>query len=245
MAYELVGPTWQLNAINVHVPFGDATDTFLEHLMEAYRQLAMMGRTVIKEDFNAAPSADNRGGRQTPEDTPVRMSMQHMALQDLTTSYEASPHTDHRSRARQMPASTPATRTRHTSRWHGRNTTTCRPRSPDIDPWRYKSRYSEYPRPPGKTWTTKNNHPLGHQMSTTHTNGRRITARAANTGPTRRDRHQPCHETSGHGVRPPRTATNTGQRHPTSRPTVPGYSHMARQAGTTHGSALTRPASPT
>ena len=35
-AYELVGPTWQLNVINVHAPFGDATETFLEHLMEAY-----------------------------------------------------------------------------------------------------------------------------------------------------------------------------------------------------------------
>ena len=35
-AYELVGPTSQLININVHVPFGDATETFLEHLMEAY-----------------------------------------------------------------------------------------------------------------------------------------------------------------------------------------------------------------
>ena len=35
-AYELVGPTWQLNVINVQVPFGEATETFLEHLMEAY-----------------------------------------------------------------------------------------------------------------------------------------------------------------------------------------------------------------
>ena len=38
-AYELVRPTWQLNVINVHIPFGDATEMFLEHLMEAYRQL--------------------------------------------------------------------------------------------------------------------------------------------------------------------------------------------------------------
>ena len=29
-AYELVGPTWQLNVINVHSPFGDATETFLD-----------------------------------------------------------------------------------------------------------------------------------------------------------------------------------------------------------------------
>ena len=85
-AYELVGLTWQLNVINVHVPFGYATETFLEHLMEAYRRLAMMGPTVIIGDFNAAPSADDRGGRQTPEDRAVQMAMQHMGLQDLTAS---------------------------------------------------------------------------------------------------------------------------------------------------------------
>ena len=84
--YELDGPMWQLNVINVHVPFGDATETFLEHLMEAYRQLPMMGPTVIIGDFNAAPSVNNRGGRQTPEDTAVQMAMQHMGLQDLTAS---------------------------------------------------------------------------------------------------------------------------------------------------------------
>ena len=85
-AYELVGPTWQLNVINIHVPFGDATETFLELLMEAYRQLAMMGPTVIIGDFNAAPSADERAGRQTPEDTAGQLTMQHMGLQDLTAS---------------------------------------------------------------------------------------------------------------------------------------------------------------
>ena len=90
-AYELVGPTWQLNVINVHVPFGDATETFFEHLMDAYRQLAMMGPTVIIRDFNAAPSADDGGGRQTPEDTAVQIAMQHMGLQDLTTSLRGQP----------------------------------------------------------------------------------------------------------------------------------------------------------
>ena len=85
-AYELVGPTWQLNVINVHVPFGDATETFLEHVMEAYRQLAVMGPTVIIGDFNAAPSGDNRRGRQTPEDAAVQVAMQHLGLQDLTAS---------------------------------------------------------------------------------------------------------------------------------------------------------------
>ena len=90
-AYELVGPTWQLNVINVHVPFGDATETFLEHLMEAYRQLAMMGPTVITGDFNAAPSADDRGGRPTPEDAAVQVAMQHLGLQDLTASLRGQP----------------------------------------------------------------------------------------------------------------------------------------------------------
>ena len=90
-AYELVGPTWQLNVINLHVPFGDATETFLEHLMEAYRQLAMRGPTVIIGDFNAAPSADDRGGRQTPEDTAMRMAMQNMGLKDLTASLRGQP----------------------------------------------------------------------------------------------------------------------------------------------------------
>ena len=90
-AYELVGPTWQLNVINVHVPFGDATETFLEHLMEAYRQLAMMGPTVIIGDFNAAPSADDRGGRPTPEDAAVQVAMQHLGLQDHTASLRGQP----------------------------------------------------------------------------------------------------------------------------------------------------------
>ena len=90
-AYELVGQTRQLNVINVRVPFGDAAETFLEHLMEAYGQLTMMGPTVIIEDFNAAPSADDRGGRQTPEDTAVQMAMQHMGLQDPTASLRGQP----------------------------------------------------------------------------------------------------------------------------------------------------------
>ena len=90
-AYKLVGPTWQLNVINVHVPFGDATETFLEHLMEAYRQLAMMGPSVIIGDFKAAPSADDRGGRQTPEDAAVQVAMQHLGLQDLTASLRGQP----------------------------------------------------------------------------------------------------------------------------------------------------------
>ena len=94
-AYELVGPTWHLNVINVHVPVGDATETFLEHLMDAHRQLAMTGLTVIIGDFNAAPSADDRRGQQTPEDAAVQMAMQHLGLQDLTASLRGQP--SHRS----------------------------------------------------------------------------------------------------------------------------------------------------
>ena len=90
-AYELVGPMWQLNVINVHVPCGDATETFLEHLMEAYPQPAMMGPIVIIGDFNAAPSADDRGGQQTPEDAAVQVTLQNLGLQDLTASLRGQP----------------------------------------------------------------------------------------------------------------------------------------------------------
>ena len=33
--YEVVGDGWQLNVINTHVPFGDATEPFLQALAEA------------------------------------------------------------------------------------------------------------------------------------------------------------------------------------------------------------------
>ena len=68
-----------------HVPFGDATNTFLEHVMETYRQLAIMEPTVIMGDFNATNTVDSRGGQPTP-DTAVIISMQHPGLQDLTAS---------------------------------------------------------------------------------------------------------------------------------------------------------------
>ena len=81
-----MGSAWQLNVINVHVPFGDGTDTFLQHLIEAYRQLAVIGPTVIIGDSNAALTIDDRGGRPTPEYTGVEMAMQHLDLQNLTAS---------------------------------------------------------------------------------------------------------------------------------------------------------------
>ena len=88
---KLAGPAWQLNIINVHVPFGDAPDRFLKHLMEAYWQLAMMGPTVSFGYFNAHPTTDDCGRRATPQDTAVKVAMQNMGLQDLTASLRGQP----------------------------------------------------------------------------------------------------------------------------------------------------------
>ena len=54
--YEVVRDAWQLNVINVHVPFGDATEPFLQALAQAYRQMAMLAPTIIIGDMNAAPT---------------------------------------------------------------------------------------------------------------------------------------------------------------------------------------------
>ena len=145
--------------------------------------------------------------------------------------YEASPCKDYRNLARQIPASPSATRTGHTARWHGRNTTTYRPRSPDIEPWRYKSRYFKYPRPPGMTWTTKGNHPLGHQKSTTHTNGRRITARyrASWANKTGRTSTLPCDK------RPRRAASTDNTEHRMTPSRIKTYSPWLKPYGATSG----------
>ena len=60
---EFVGDGWQLNIINAHVPFGDATEPFLQALAEAYRQMAMLAPTIIIGDMNAAPTPADRGGQ--------------------------------------------------------------------------------------------------------------------------------------------------------------------------------------
>ena len=60
--YEVVGDGWQLNVINTHVPFGNATERFLQALAEAYRQMAMLAPTIIIGDMNAAPTRADRGG---------------------------------------------------------------------------------------------------------------------------------------------------------------------------------------
>ena len=88
----------------------------------------------------------------------------------------------------------------------------------------------------------------GPRRTTTHPTARR--ARHPQMGsilphgtthprPARQNGPQPRHATGGHGMRPQRATQNTGRRHPASRPTIPGHNHMARQASTAHGNALT------
>ena len=87
-AYQLVDPTWQPNVINVQIPFGDAGETVPEELMEAYRQLAILGATVIIGDFTAAPNIEYHGGQLTLENTAPNVSMQPMGLEDRTASIQ-------------------------------------------------------------------------------------------------------------------------------------------------------------
>ena len=230
-AYELVGPTWQLNVINVHVPFGDATETFVEHLMKAYRQLAIMGPTVIIGDFNAAPSADDRGGRQTPEDRAVQMAMQHMGLQDLTASLRGQPShrppqpgsadscidlcyadSAHMEVARTQYHDLPSKITGH-------------------QPLEVQIKVLKNRRPLGMTWTTKSNHPLGHQKSTTHTNGWRITAwySASWANKTRRTSTLPCDK------RPRRAASTDNTENRTTPPRIKTYDPYLQPYGATRG----------
>ena len=69
--YALVGPTWELNVLNVHVPFRDATTGCVHHIMEAYRRMAIKGPTIVIGDFNSAPTKRNIGGELTPKDEAV------------------------------------------------------------------------------------------------------------------------------------------------------------------------------
>ena len=58
---------WQLNVINAHVPFGNATESFPQALAEAYRQMAMVARTIIIGDIIAAPTpAESRRASHNP-----------------------------------------------------------------------------------------------------------------------------------------------------------------------------------
>ena len=89
--YEVVGDGWQLNVINTHVPFGEATEPFLQALAEAYRQMAMLAPTVIIGDMNAAPTPANRGGQATPQDQAVCDTIEMLGLVDLTANLQGQP----------------------------------------------------------------------------------------------------------------------------------------------------------
>ena len=91
LTYEVVGDGWQLNVINTHVPFGEATEPFLQALAEAYRQMAMLAPTIIIGDMNAAPTPADRGGQATPQDQAVRDTIEMLGLVDLTARLEGQP----------------------------------------------------------------------------------------------------------------------------------------------------------
>ena len=98
--YEAVGDGWQLDVINAHVPFGDATEPFLQALAEAYRQMAMLSPTIIVGNMNAAPSLADRGGQATPQDHAVRDTITILGLMDLTPNRESQPsHFPHQTEA--------------------------------------------------------------------------------------------------------------------------------------------------
>ena len=125
--YEVVGDGWQLNVINTHVPFGEATEPFLQALAEAYRQMAMLAPTVIIGDMNAAPTPADRGGQATPQDQAVRDTIEMLGLVDLTASLEGQHPTSPTKRMPPHPASTYAMATPPPSS----------ERRPDMDPSRW------------------------------------------------------------------------------------------------------------
>ena len=239
-AYELVGPKWQLNVITVHVPFGDTTEAFLEHLMEAYRQLAMMGPTVNIGDLNAAPSADDRGGRQTPEDAAVQVAMQHLGLQDPTASLRGQP--SHR-----PPKPCVADSRIDLCYVDWAHVEMTRAQYHDLPskitghrPLEIQIKVLQVPPASSDGMDHEEQPPIMLPGDHRHTHlGSVLPHGTTHPRPTRQDGPQPRHATSGHGMRPQLTTQNTGRYHPASRPTIPGHTHMARQASTTHGSALT------
>ena len=89
--YEVVGDGWQLNVINANVPFGGATEPFLQALAEAYRQMAMLAPRIIISDMNAAPRPADRGGQATNQNHAVRDTIEMLGLVDLTANLEGQP----------------------------------------------------------------------------------------------------------------------------------------------------------
>ena len=78
--YEVIGDGWQLNVINAHVPFGNATEPLPQALAEAYRQMAMLAPTIIIGDMNAAPTPADPGGQATHQDHAVRDTIEMLGL---------------------------------------------------------------------------------------------------------------------------------------------------------------------
>ena len=90
-------PTYLINA---RVRLGDATEPFLQALAEAYRQMAMLGPTIIISDMNAAPTQADQGGQATPQDQAVRDTVKMLGLVDLTANLEGQPsHFPHKTEA--------------------------------------------------------------------------------------------------------------------------------------------------
>ena len=89
--YEVVGDGWQLNIINAHIPFGDATEPFLQAVAEAYRQMAMLAPTIIISNMNAAPRPADRGAQATTQDHAVRDTIEMLGLVTLTANLEGQP----------------------------------------------------------------------------------------------------------------------------------------------------------
>ena len=97
---EVVGDGWQLNVITTNVPFGDATELFLQALTEAYRQMAMLAPTIIIGDLNAAPIPADGGGQAIARDHAVCDTNDMLKLVDLTAGLEGQPsHFPHETEA--------------------------------------------------------------------------------------------------------------------------------------------------
>ena len=94
--HEVVGDRWQLNVNSAHVPFGDATEPFLQDLAKACRQMAMLAPIIIINDMNATRTRADRGGQATPQYYAVRDTIEMLRLMDLTANLEdQSSHLPH------------------------------------------------------------------------------------------------------------------------------------------------------
>ena len=72
MAFECLGPRWQLDLLVPHVPFGESTTDFRGALSLAYRHLSLLAPTIIIGDLNAAPMKGDRTGPPRATNVTVR-----------------------------------------------------------------------------------------------------------------------------------------------------------------------------